>query len=80
MRTFFGTVKLITDIECREMRHVPTIFYSKVESHASYLQDALHISTEYRKGISDPSRFVGKIERKRWGRLKARPQFNLPKD
>lgn len=80
MRDFFGTVKLITDIECRKMKHIPAIFYSKVESHASYLQDAVNISTEYRKGISDPSRFVGRIERKRWGRLKARPQFTLPKD
>ena len=81
VKSFFGTVKLISDIECRHMRHVPTIFYSKVESHAGYLEDAQHISTEYRKGISDPSRFVGKIERKRWGRLKARPQLrlNLPK-
>lgn len=81
VKSFFGTVKLISDIECRQMRHLPTIFYSKVESYASYLEDAQHISAEYRKGISDPSRFVGKIERKRWGRLKAKPQLrlNLPK-
>lgn len=81
MKFFFGTVKLISDIDCRKMRHLPTIFYTKVESQASYLEDAKNISTEYRKGISDPSRFVGKIERKRWGRQKIRPEirFNLPK-
>ena len=82
MKSFFGTVRMIEDIECRHLRHLPEIYYAKIESDASYLEDAQNISVEYRKGISDPSRFVGRIERKRWGRQKVKPPLivSLNKD